>query len=425
MDPIEEIDSTKRRGLEATQRISSYLRTSAKKEAKRTSAEPKSESVPQSEADKLDFSSEFTNQNLDLSDHDGFPRLMDWDDPVDEEPESNEEEGSPSGGGGEAEGGSTQEGTEGEAPVDPSADEPAPHLVASSGSEEESSTKLANKEAEDQAAADGPSVSAREVGADDEPTTSSVAVSADQPRQASDVPVDTEFPGSPTQTPEPEVLELSRIRPAPSTPLPATGRLDGLAPELVSTIGRLIKTPEAQAGYEECVRLLARFGLGAARICVRAKVTVEILDEVDFLSHPDLLALRLKPEETPTDGAYLVGKRLVLVDRRCLLGRPRFFHPALYYFAHAFDHAQGGEVFSSRKAAAVVACFEASTRATTGFDFVDELAAADPVRYFARSVAVHLGCDDCSEPLWARQDMMDFDRAMHDYLAYLFARLAV
>ena len=66
----------------------------------------------------------------------------------------------------------------------------------------------------------------------------------------------------------------------------------------------------------------------------------------------------------------------------------------------------------------------AAAPARHGFDFVDELAAADPVRYFARSVSVYLGKDDCSEPLWSHQDLYDFDRSMYNYLQYLFARLA-
>ena len=317
---------------------------------------------------------------------------------------------------GETEQSSEAGGVEEEAPVDPFSQTPA---VSSAKEEPDSGS------AEERTAADLKTESAKVVGAEEETQKDPTPVSSDEPARATEVLAPDTPSKLQAQDLEPVILDVPRVRPLPSTPLPATGRIEGVDPELVSTIRRLIKTPETEAGFEECVRLLARFGLGAVRLCVRAKVRVEILDEPDFLSHPELLNLRLKPEETPTDGAYLVGKRSVLVDRRCLLGRPRFFHPALYYFAHAFDHAQGGEGFSSRKAAAVVACFEASTRAAGGFDFVDELAAADPVRYFARSVAVHLGCDDCSEPLWARQDMMDFDRPMHDYLAYLFARLAV
>ena len=214
-----------------------------------------------------------------------------------------------------------------------------------------------------------------------------------------------------------------RLRPAPEAVLPATGQLAGMDPALAQLARSLIMNAPGEAGYEECARLLARFGVGALRMCSREKVKVEILDESGFATHSGLAELQLSPDQTPCDGAYLVRRRLVLVDRRCLLGKPRYFHPALYYFAHAFDHAQGGETFSSRKAAAVVACFEASTRAFNGFDFVDELAAADPVRYFARAVAVYLGRDDCSDPLWSHQDLHDFDRSMYDYLQYLFARL--
>ena len=81
--------------------------------------------------------------------------------------------------------------------------------------------------------------------------------------------------------------------------------------------------------------------------------------------------------------------------------------------------------FSSAKAAAVLACFDASAKGQNGSDFVDELAASDPIRYFARSVSIYLGRDDCAEPIWTHQDLFDFDRSMYDYLQYLFARLSV
>ena len=135
--------------------------------------------------------------------------------------------------------------------------------------------------------------------------------------------------------------------------------------------------------------------------------------------------MNLDPEDLPVDGAYLVKSKSCLIDRRCLMEKPRFFHPALYYFSHALDHAQGVDDFSSRKAAAVLACFEASHEGLNGCDFVDELAASDPVRYFARSISIYLGRDDCSEPIWSHQDLFDFDKSMYDYLQYLFARFTV
>lgn len=206
--------------------------------------------------------------------------------------------------------------------------------------------------------------------------------------------------------------------------LPVQGRLEGVEEAVVRAARLLIVTPESEPGYEECIRLLSRFGLGAIRLCTKAKVKVHILDEGGIASFGALSEMGLETEELPVDGAYLIESKTCLIDRRCLLHKPRHFHPALYYFAHALDHAQGGEEFSSRKAAAVLACFDASVSGFNGADFVDELAAADPVRYFARSVAIYLGRDDCEEPLWTHHDLKEFDRSMHDYLEYLFARLS-
>lgn len=216
-----------------------------------------------------------------------------------------------------------------------------------------------------------------------------------------------------------------RPRPTGGIMLPPRGQIEQVEDRVVSAASLLIRSPEGEPGYDECIRLLSRFGLGAIRLCNRAKVGVHILDEKDFLSFPALAEMELPPEDMPVDGAYLVEERACLIDRRCLTEKPQFFHPALYYFAHALDHAQGGEDFSSRKAAAVLACFDASCSGLHGCDFVDELAAADPVRYFARSVAIYLGRDDCTDPIWTHQDLYDFDRSMYDYLQYLFARFSV
>lgn len=231
--------------------------------------------------------------------------------------------------------------------------------------------------------------------------------------------------GSPTLERAPAPLTpVLRLRPSSRQELQPSGQADDLDPELIEAASRLILSSHEDPGFQECVRLLARFGLGALRLCARSSVKVEIHDDRTLIFHPALVALNLSEQDAPSDGAYLVSERLVLIDRSCLLAKPRFFHPTLYYFAHAFDHAQGGDTFASKKAAAIVACFESSVRGLGGFDFVDELAAADPVRYFARSVAVYLGRDDCDDPLWSHQDLYDFDRPMYDYLQYLFSRLS-
>jgi hypothetical protein len=405
--------------------------------------------------DKLDFSSEFTNQDLGLASQGGASHLN-WRRRIDEDEEeekkrdqdeddSDEEQAEEwrSGGWGEK---GEESPRESPAQEDLSEDEEG---QGATGAESSISGQAAAPEerppgalsaggavqaappSRPQAVAPGPAeppsrpVSTEGLSGSGNAPVSVVAdpsTPAVQPAWSSDAPA-----AAPSLQPRAAgpVAIPQRLRPAAQLQLPNTGQAGQIAPDLAAAARRLILNASGEPGYEELVRLLSRFGLGALRMCSRSKVMVEILDEDGFADHPALWELGLEPEETPTDGAYVVGKRLVLVDRRCLTSKPRFFHPALYYFAHAFDHAQGVETFSSRKAAAVVACFESSTRASSGFEFVDELAAADPVRYFARSVAVYLGRDDCSDALWTHQDLYDFDRSMYDYLQYLFARLTV
>lgn len=464
MDSIDEIEAKNNRNLETAELVSNYMRTNAQRAAQKQREKANAEvhreaDLPRGEeSDKLDFSSEFTAGDMGLNQQGTPEELLAWKRQIEDEDEerrrreSEEEEEERRRR--ESEGdGERREGESDEQPEEWKGGGWAQKQPDPDGQEQPS----AEFETEPEEAWTPPPAGAtplhlrpastvRPPQIPLSPTTvplpSAVSQAAPGPARATALD-DVLGTGAaqqfwsdspavpPPAAPSPPALSSAashpafqeRLRPAPEAALPATGQLAGLDPALAQLARSLIMNAPGEAGYEECARLLARFGAGALRMCSREKVQVEILDESGFATHSGLAEQQLSPDQTPCDGAYLVRRRLVLVDRRCLVGKPRYFHPALYYFAHAFDHAQGGETFSSRKAAAVVACFEASTRAYNGFDFVDELAAADPVRYFARSVAVFLGRDDCSDPLWSHQDLHDFDRSMYDYLEYLFARL--
>lgn len=453
MDALDEIEANNNRNLETVELVAAYMRTNAQRAAQRA-AQAKIDTDPhlearresdEGEADKLDFSSEFTTGDMGLSSQQDSSQILNWKRQIEEEEDDSrrddddEQDDEPEewrgGGWREPEQEQNQEQQEQQSPeeFEEAQEEPSdpgryvpsrsflprpviptgqpsppvpPRPVAPPPPAAPASTPLALQPARVKA----PETEIDELAeaqafwGDEEPTPPPATPPAPPPQSA------------PVAIPR-------RLRPAPEAPLPSAGQLAQLDPNLAQLARNLILNPPQEEGYEECVRLLSRFGAGALRMCSKEKVRVEILDEEAFGSHSALLALGLGQDDIPSDGAYVIERHLVLVDRRSLVAKPRYFHPALYYFAHAFDHAQGGETFSSRKAAAVVACFEASTRAYNGFDFVDELAAADPVRYFARSVAVYLGRDDCSDPLWSHQDLFDFDRPMYDYLQYLFARL--
>ena len=456
MDPIDEIDGKKKRKtmLENLQRSSSLFQSkiqkSENKQAEKAQEQKKAE-VPQQQEDSTDFSSEFSNQDTSFHSQARSDVVNNWEDLLDDddwlEDDEDDDEGWDDDEGHSEKEDSEQsdlEEHEGEdwKPMSRPSFLPRP-AAGTSASQPSTEQKLGFQWGAVQKEGPAPEQTSppeppepqqekpapQESGVPSPPAESGTPdLGAGQPsvstfsrRGSLDVSRRGGFSGLPKQA---EVFS-QRVRPMAKVQLPPRGQLEAVDSAVASSARLLIQTPEDEPGYEECIRLLCRFGLGALRLCNRAKVKVHILDERGFTTFPELAEMGLQPDEFPVDGAYLVKSKTCLIDRRCLTEKPLYFHPALYYFAHALDHAQGGDEFSSRKAAAVLACFDASCSGYNGADFVDELAAADPVRYFARSVAIYLGRDDCTEPIWTHQDLVDFDKSMHDYLQYLFARFTV
>lgn len=455
MDPIDEIDGKKKRRtmLENLQRSSSLFQSkvqkSENKQAEKAQEQKKAEE-PQQQEDSTDFSSEFSNQDTSFHSQTRSDVVKNWEDLLDDDDWLEEDEGED--GDYDDDGGEPSEDEDSEdsdleehegenwKPMSRPAFQPRPTggaPVSQPSTEQklgfqwgavqkrepaaEPSVPPEAGEPEPEAPAHLESGVPRlpsESGIPNSAGTGDPSVTTFSRRGALDVSRRGGFSGLPKEA---EVFS-PRVRPMAKIQLPPRGQLETVDSAIASAARLLIQTPEDEPGYEECVRLLCRFGLGALRLCSRAKIKVRIFDEKGFTTFPELAQMGLQPDQFPVDGAYLVKSKTCLIDRRCLMEKPLFFHPALYYFAHALDHAQGGDEFSSRKAAAVLACFEASCSGFNGADFVDELAAADPVRYFARSVAIYLGRDDCSDPIWTHQDLIDFDRSMYDYLQYLFAR---
>lgn len=455
MEPIEEIDSKKRRTrIENAQRSAAHFRTSAAKERKQSASEARVDKGPQADSDSLEFSSEFTSQDSGLSGDTGTADTLDWQQLIEDDDWLSDTSDEEEGGEGQQEPEPESEEELEEEPEDSHQEAAAPAArpgfgtFKSTGSGLKAWSPKSVPGAQTQPGGQSKPAVEKQLGFE----WGAVQKSQEKPKDDSGPAIKLDKPAAETAEPvrafnpppkklPPRKSELAagvlpahqdparyvppRPRPEPQMPLPPTGRLEGVEQRVLGAARLLITTPEGAPGYEECLRLLCRFGLGALRLCSRQKVKVAIIDEQDFPVRPELQEFDLEKEELPVDGAYIVSSRTCLIDRRCLLEKPRFFHPALYYFSHALDHAQGGEVFSSRKAAAVLACFEASTEGYNGCDFVDELAAADPIRYFARSVSIYLGRDDVLEPIWDHQDLRHFDKSMFDYLEYLFARFAV
>lgn len=178
---------------------------------------------------------------------------------------------------------------------------------------------------------------------------------------------------------------------------------------------RMVGGDSTQPTYRKLCHLLSRFGRSVLQVCSESQTKVYLLPPGEPLTaHPQL---HNSGYDDLKGAAYLPQNRLCLVEDECLAEAPHGFHPLFFYFAHAFDHALGGENFASLKSPAVrasyLACLDGAHR------FGDLMAAHSPAHYFAQAVESYLAENDCFEPLWTRQDLYDFDRSMYDYVEYL------
>ena len=201
-------------------------------------------------------------------------------------------------------------------------------------------------------------------------------------------------------------------------PEPAEERPEPVAPELSEVLDKIIIGDVSCLAYRKLQVLLARFGRGVLRQCLDCGTKVYLLPpDAPLTAHP-LLANSLDGQAE--DAAYLVSARACVFETACLTRPPYGFHPVLFYFGYAYDHALGGEDFVSLHSPAVQASYQACLKAPSRL--TDELAGLSPIHYFAHAVASYLGENDCSEPIWTRQDLYDFDRSMYEYVDYLFKR---
>lgn len=203
-------------------------------------------------------------------------------------------------------------------------------------------------------------------------------------------------------TVEAEVAEVPESQEAP------------LDEDISILLERMVTGDPQQPAYRKLCQLLSRFGRNVLQFCSEHQTRVYLLPAGEGLqAHP-----LLSNSEQDLEGAvYLPQNRLCIVEDNCLSQAPYGFHPVFFYFAHAFDHALGGEHFASLKSPAVRASYEACLAGAHRFG--DLMAAHSPAHYFAQAVESYLAENDCFEPLWSRQDLYDFDRSMHDYVEYL------
>lgn len=203
---------------------------------------------------------------------------------------------------------------------------------------------------------------------------------------------------------------------APEAPL--VQELEPIAPHLEAVLATLLQGDARSAAWPRLQRVLSRFGAGVLGLCAARKVRMVLLPRGSGVrSHPTVK--NALSGAVASGGAYLPESHTCLVEEEALLDAPRGFHPALFYFAQAWDHALGGEEFASVQSAAVKASFDACRRGLVGHAFPDGMAAESPVHYFAQAVEAYLSENDCADPLWTREDLYDFDRSMFSYVEYL------
>ena len=193
--------------------------------------------------------------------------------------------------------------------------------------------------------------------------------------------------------------------------------------ELEKVLDQLIVCQAAPEAAESLRLLLSRFGKGVLDACMRDGLKVKLLPHQELKAAVFAADSSLKGREIG-HGAYLAKERLCLIAAELFSGSGLEnsvygFHPALYYFGMAWDHALGEGTFASLQSPVIKANAQACQTGLEGHCAPDPMACADPVNYFAQAVEAYFSANDCSETLWSREDLYDFDRLMYDYLEYL------
>lgn len=123
-------------------------------------------------------------------------------------------------------------------------------------------------------------------------------------------------------------------------------------------------------------------------------------------------------------GIYSKNEKTCFILPSSLNSNELFIAPRLY-MAVAFDHALGGEDFSSEKSPAVLSSWQMCRDRINGHLFQDIFSSSTPSRYFAQSVESFLRQrDECPNSYFFNHDQLyDYDRSMFSYVEYLFNQM--
>ena len=193
--------------------------------------------------------------------------------------------------------------------------------------------------------------------------------------------------------------------------------------ELEKVLDQLIVCQAAPEAAEALRLVLSRFGKGILDACMRDGLKVKLLPHQELKKAVCEVDSSLQKHEIG-QGAYLAKERVCLIAEElfCQTNQEDSiygFHPALYYFGMAWDHALGEGNFASLQSPVIKANAQACQTGLEGHCAPDPMSCSDPVNYFAQAVEAYFSANDCSEALWSREDLYDFDRLMYDYLEYL------
>lgn len=123
-------------------------------------------------------------------------------------------------------------------------------------------------------------------------------------------------------------------------------------------------------------------------------------------------------------GRYSKREKICFILPSSLNSNELFIAPRLY-MAVAFDHALGGEDFSSEKSPAILSSWQMCRDRINGHLFQDIFSSSTPSRYFAQSVESFLRQrDECPNSYFFNHDQLyDYDRSMFSYIEYLFNQM--
>ncbi len=196
-----------------------------------------------------------------------------------------------------------------------------------------------------------------------------------------------------------------------SIEIPEISEINTSCDEIIASM--LISKASSDFIYKMMLYQLGAFGAKIMKLCSDVGIKIELLHGTLKDKYPVF--------HEHSYCAYIVSQKKCILDEK-IFTRKEAFVPSRYFMAMAFDHALGGENFSSRKSAAVMSNYQLCKQREKGHLFCDGLCAEDPVFYFAQAVESYLRKENETVPgdLYDNIELYDYDRSMFIYIDYLF-----